>query len=596
MGTTQTLTRRIAKGTFPEDQQWGFESLFDNNEVGVRYEIWDTSTLFQNAAGTTPVTAPGQPVGLMLDKSKNLALGSQLITPESEAFTQLPAQFTGVGLTTSFTDGRIRGTVTTEGTSRRYDVIIPTVAGRTYLINYVGSNNILTAAVAWVNTNASSIIHPEGDFEQSVRVRASSTSMTLRFYPRSASQTQFAGDFVEFSQFSVRELAGNHASQATDASRPTYGVVPKGGQRNLLLNTDLIAGAASGTPGTVPTGWTYTLSGGTLTVVPDGLRVAATDSRAIAGRNVSFLSNTTYTFSCVCDIHTASQIQQIFGTSTLPAGTTVVRQQDGNTLAASDLVQVANNTTLRVILTFGETAGVQAVRFGGGLVSNATTDVTFKRIQLEIGSTRTNYQRVGTTAFEITEQGVPTTHYLQFDGVDDSLVTSSVDFSAVNIMSVFCGVRKFSDAVFSNFIGYEPLIAKGFQVGASSQTLAPTTANYNLNMQQQASTVGYSRRLTTFTAPISNVLYASFDRTATALEDAMQARVNGSVPTYTNAASLGDNVGTFPNAPLRIGAAGGTFFNGQLYSTIVRAASSSTAEIRQAEKLIAKKTSLVTLP
>lgn len=44
-------------------------SLFANGEQGAWYDPSDLSTLFQDSAGTTPVTAHGQPVGLMLDKS-----------------------------------------------------------------------------------------------------------------------------------------------------------------------------------------------------------------------------------------------------------------------------------------------------------------------------------------------------------------------------------------------------------------------------------------------------------------------------------------------------------------------------------------------
>lgn len=46
-------------------------SLFLNGEQGAWYDPSDLSTLFQDAAGTTPVTADGDPVGLMLDKSGN---------------------------------------------------------------------------------------------------------------------------------------------------------------------------------------------------------------------------------------------------------------------------------------------------------------------------------------------------------------------------------------------------------------------------------------------------------------------------------------------------------------------------------------------
>lgn len=44
-------------------------SLFSAGEQGAWYDPSDLSTLFQDAAGTIPVTAAGQPVGKMLDKS-----------------------------------------------------------------------------------------------------------------------------------------------------------------------------------------------------------------------------------------------------------------------------------------------------------------------------------------------------------------------------------------------------------------------------------------------------------------------------------------------------------------------------------------------
>lgn len=45
------------------------KSLFSNNEQGFAYDPNDLTTLYQDAAGTVPVTAAGQPVGLMKDKS-----------------------------------------------------------------------------------------------------------------------------------------------------------------------------------------------------------------------------------------------------------------------------------------------------------------------------------------------------------------------------------------------------------------------------------------------------------------------------------------------------------------------------------------------
>ena len=49
------------------DQQ--IQKLFANNEQGFFYDPNDLSTMYQDAAGTVPVTSVGQPVGLWLDKS-----------------------------------------------------------------------------------------------------------------------------------------------------------------------------------------------------------------------------------------------------------------------------------------------------------------------------------------------------------------------------------------------------------------------------------------------------------------------------------------------------------------------------------------------
>ena len=55
-------------------------SLFIGGKEGVWYDPSDLSTLFQDSTGLTPVTEPGQPVGLMLDKSGNGNHASQSVS------------------------------------------------------------------------------------------------------------------------------------------------------------------------------------------------------------------------------------------------------------------------------------------------------------------------------------------------------------------------------------------------------------------------------------------------------------------------------------------------------------------------------------
>ncbi|MAC14284.1 MAG: hypothetical protein CL539_06335 [Alcanivorax sp.] len=59
---------------------FGPELLFSDGEQGAWYDPSDLTTLFQDAAGTTPVTADGDPVGLILDKSGNDNHASQATT------------------------------------------------------------------------------------------------------------------------------------------------------------------------------------------------------------------------------------------------------------------------------------------------------------------------------------------------------------------------------------------------------------------------------------------------------------------------------------------------------------------------------------
>lgn len=60
-------------GTFLSSSFYvGYPSgLFQNSEVGAWYDPSDLTTLFQDSAGTTPVTTTGQPVARMNDKSGN---------------------------------------------------------------------------------------------------------------------------------------------------------------------------------------------------------------------------------------------------------------------------------------------------------------------------------------------------------------------------------------------------------------------------------------------------------------------------------------------------------------------------------------------
>lgn len=66
---SMSIARSISMAINEADGGFNPLSLFAAGEHGVWYDPSDLSTLFQDVAGTIPVTAAGQPVGLMRDKS-----------------------------------------------------------------------------------------------------------------------------------------------------------------------------------------------------------------------------------------------------------------------------------------------------------------------------------------------------------------------------------------------------------------------------------------------------------------------------------------------------------------------------------------------
>ena len=77
------------------------KSLFSAGEKGVWYDPNDMSTLFQDSAGTTPVTDVEQPVGLMLDKS---GCGNHASQSTSAARPVLSARYNILTKTEQFND------------------------------------------------------------------------------------------------------------------------------------------------------------------------------------------------------------------------------------------------------------------------------------------------------------------------------------------------------------------------------------------------------------------------------------------------------------------------------------------------------------
>lgn len=180
--------------------------LFSGGEQGVWFDLNDLTTLFQDSAGTTPVTAAGQPVGLMLDKRLGLVLGPEL---RSAGVT---------GLAGTATAASYDGTSGAGSVSRGADV-----NNQSY-VQWSGLAPLRFYEVAITVTSGIAIIR-RGSHTNADALSSVSGAVVARLYAGAdglitITSTTTAGSTATFTGLSIRELPGNHAFIATAASRP----------------------------------------------------------------------------------------------------------------------------------------------------------------------------------------------------------------------------------------------------------------------------------------------------------------------------------------------------------------------------------------
>ena len=379
---------------------------------------------------------------------------------------------------------------------------------------------------------------------------------------------------------------GNHAVAPTDAARPIYGVEPKGGRRNLLTYSEDFGNAAWSKANTTATASSITENTASSThyVIQTHTYLAATYSYSVDlkpnGRQwVTVLANNKFSYF------------QLSGAGVLG--------NDGSTISRS--ITPLSDGWYRCSITFAATAGasdaIVYLASANGTVSytgDGVSGVLIRNAQLELGSTATAYQRV-LSAYDVTESGVATTHYVQYDGSDDSMSTAAIDFTATDKMSVFAGVRKLSDASRQMLVEH----SANCETNAGSFGLLSPETNYvndsNYGISLQGTTFVYGE-MGAFVAPISNVVTVSFNIAATTLVTEIAGRVNGSSVT------LGDRggsagTGNFGNYAMFIGRRNNATlpFNGRDFGIIVVGKAASAGEITDTELWLSDKTAQVTL-
>ena len=520
---------------------FGPSSLFTSGAQGAWYDPSDLSTLFQDANGTTPVTAVEQPVRLMLDRSKGLVLGSELIT--NGTFDSATGWNLGAGWTIS--GGQAARTTSTGASNLRFDSQILTV-GRTFVIavDVIALDGTL---VLFCGDQSSITFTTPG--LKTVRMRAAGDN---RIYLQAAN----AATTVTIDNISVRELPGNHAVAPNDASRPVLRA-----RYNVLTFSEQFDNAA----------WTVKTNLNIATGVNDpfgGTAASTLTASGGSGRIVrgAGIGNFTYTASVW------------------------LRRRTGSGAVNWELWGVGIGAAINVTTEWQRFTYTDTVS-GGGLfywgiriASNGDAiDIAFAQLltAADQASTGGAYQRVGAATDYDTSNPV-WRPYLAFDGSDDSFSTSSIDFSGTDEMTVFAGVTKLSDVAAAMLI---ELSANAVSNAGAWNIQAPVTGG-NLEYRYLGGGSTFRSVLDSgAAAPRTDVLTATQDISG----DAMELRRSG-VSVGTSA--LDQGTGNFGNYPLFIGSRNNASlrFNGRIYSLIVLGRTATAAEIAATEAWVNSRT------
>lgn len=201
-------------------------------------------------------------------------------------------------------------------------------------------------------------------------------------------------------------------------------------------------------------------------------------------------------------------------------------------------------------------------------------------------SGRGNHATQATAGSRPTFREVGGLRYLEFDGVDDFLVTGNINFTSTDKLSVFAGLRKSSDAATAALL--ELSVSRDTNNGTFA-VFAPSGAGANKFLMSSKGTVQSDALTTstTYNAPVTVALSGSGDISG----DMTTLRLNGQAVAATATDQGAGNYGTYP---LYIGRRGGTTlpFNGQLHGLVIRGASTVSANISSMEAYMANKTGI----
>jgi fluoride ion exporter CrcB/FEX len=509
----------------------------------------DRISMWQDASGTTPVTAVEQPVGLWFDQSQGVERGAEMFSLD---FTTA-AIIGGVTATTT-------NTFTTDATGGGPAYVGLLTVGRVYEFRIEGSTTAPSLYLRNTNGLLGSVSVSSGSFSIDARVMWSENS-TFWIQNTGAGTTTV-------NSISVKLVAGHHAAQHTGVSRPTLSA-----RYNEFTNTELFNDPAM---------WS-TQDGASITAntVDGPARRAATltfTTGALGAlKTTSSFGPGTYVMSIYVRVASGTQRFRMTSYSATDG------QADSDWMTATtEWQQFTWTRTVTAASGFypvlnGEAVAKEFYVWGADLRSADDADKDIP-----------TYQRVN-TATDYDSAGFP--HYLKFDGTDDSLQTGSINFSGTDKMTLWAGVTKLSDAataLLAEFTVSGSAADGGFHIATSQSSLA----NYQVVTR---GTVQGAVGLTpnSFAAPVTNVLAAQMDNGAGTSATQLIARVNGvqQVLSFTFGPTT---AGNFANDVLHIGRRNNTSFpfNGRLSMLTARGAATTAAQISSMERYVARRSGI----